>query len=85
MRASLLPGYLPNSAAFRLALAVQTQSRLGKRLQARRSDRVAAALAMAELAAVDALLQWRFTPPLRHGRPVIARATQLFNFAERSR
>jgi hypothetical protein len=34
-------------------------------------------------AAIEALLQWRFTPPTRHGRPMIARATQLFSFAER--
>jgi outer membrane biosynthesis protein TonB len=36
------------------------------------------------IAAVDALMQWRFNPPARQGRPVIVRATQLFNFSERS-
>jgi hypothetical protein len=36
------------------------------------------------LAAVDALTQWQFTPPLRKGQPMIVRATQLFTFAERS-
>jgi hypothetical protein len=35
-------------------------------------------------AAVDALLQWRFAPPSRHGRPVIVRATQVFAFSEPS-
>jgi hypothetical protein len=34
------------------------------------------------LAAVDALLQWRFVPPRHQGRPRIVRATQLFSFAE---
>jgi outer membrane biosynthesis protein TonB len=34
------------------------------------------------LAAIEALLQWRFTPPTRQGQPVIARATQLFSFSE---
>jgi TonB family protein len=31
-------------------------------------------------AAVDALLQWQFSSPARHGRSVIVRATQLFTF-----
>lgn len=36
-------------------------------------------------ASVNALMQWRFNPPARQGRPVIVRATQLFAFSERSR
>ena len=36
------------------------------------------------IAAVDALMQWRFAPPTRQGRPMIVRATQLFNFSEHS-
>jgi hypothetical protein len=35
-------------------------------------------------AAADALMQWRFTPPLRQGRPMMVRATQQFSFSERS-
>ena len=35
-------------------------------------------------ASVAALMQWRFNPPARRGRPVIVRATQLFTFPERS-
>ena len=31
-------------------------------------------------AAVEALLQWEFNPPARHGRPTMVRATQLFTF-----
>jgi TonB family protein len=30
--------------------------------------------------ALDALNQWKFTPPTSHGRPVLARATEDFNF-----
>ena len=36
------------------------------------------------IAAIDALIQWRFKPPLRQGRPMIVRATQQFTFAERN-
>jgi TonB family protein len=31
-------------------------------------------------ACLDAIEQWRFTPPTRHGKPVLTRATQRFNF-----
>lgn len=31
-------------------------------------------------AALDAVRQWRFAPPLRKGRPVLARVSQVFNF-----
>lgn len=31
-------------------------------------------------AAVAAVRQWKFSPPLRHGRPVLALASQTFNF-----
>jgi hypothetical protein len=34
------------------------------------------------IAAIEALMQWRFTPPMRNGHRVIARATQLFSFSE---
>ena len=34
------------------------------------------------IAAIDALLQWQFTPPTRHGQPTIVRATQQFRFSE---
>jgi TonB family protein len=34
--------------------------------------------------AVNALAQWRFTPPTRHGRPVCVRATQRFMFRDDS-
>jgi hypothetical protein len=34
------------------------------------------------VAAIDALTQWRFMPPTRHGRAVIVRATQVFWFPE---
>ena len=37
------------------------------------------------MAAVEALLQWRFLPPLRRGQPVMVRATQVFSFPERTR
>jgi hypothetical protein len=33
------------------------------------------------IAAADALMQWRFAPPTRQGRPMIVRATQLFTFS----
>ena len=36
-------------------------------------------------ASVVALMQWRFNPPARRGRPMIVRATQLFTFPERLR
>jgi hypothetical protein len=36
------------------------------------------------IAAMEALLQWRFAPPTRQGRPAIVRATQQFSFAARS-
>ena len=32
-------------------------------------------------AAVNAVRQWRFEPPTRHGRPVLVKARQVFNFA----
>jgi TonB family protein len=35
-------------------------------------------------AAVEALMQWRFSPPLREGRPVLVRATQVFSFTDQS-
>ena len=35
-------------------------------------------------AAMDALLQWRFTPPTRHGKPAVVRVTQTFVFERRS-
>lgn len=31
-------------------------------------------------AAVQAIRQWKFEPPTRHGKPVLAQATQVFNF-----
>jgi TonB family protein len=30
--------------------------------------------------AVMALRQWKFEPPTRNGRPVLVKATQVFNF-----
>jgi TonB family protein len=31
--------------------------------------------------AIDALRQWKFEPPTRNGRPVLVKATQVFNFS----
>lgn len=36
-------------------------------------------------AALDAVRQWRFAPPLRKGRPVLARVSQVFNFEPQSK
>jgi outer membrane biosynthesis protein TonB len=30
--------------------------------------------------AIDALRQWKFEPPTHNGRPVLAKAVQVFNF-----
>jgi TonB family protein len=39
-----------------------------------------------ELAAlsVEALRQWKFEPPTRNGKPILVRATQVFNFGSRN-
>jgi outer membrane biosynthesis protein TonB len=34
--------------------------------------------------AVVALRQWKFEPPARNGRPVLVKATQVFNFGPNS-
>jgi hypothetical protein len=44
---------------------------------------VSAAHDVYAIAAMEALLQWRFVPPRRQGRPAIVRATQQFTFAVR--
>lgn len=85
LRQAVSPAYPPSmtsaakqAAVFSLYIDTEGRVRMPMLIQSSGDMRL-------DLAAYDALLQWRFEPPTKRGKPVIAVAEQAFNFTNQAR